>query len=53
MGKGCRRRPTEIDADEFEENWNTIFRRSEKNNEVMKHTRRTKYQKENDEDKKA
>lgn len=46
MGKGCKRRPLEIDSEEFEDNWDTIFKRDTKNNEVMKHHRKKKWQKE-------
>jgi len=36
MGKGSGRRPTEIEEDEFEDNWEVAFRRSDKNQRVMK-----------------
>lgn len=39
MGKGSRRRPTQIDDGEFEENWNRIFRREGKNVEKNRYKR--------------
>lgn len=50
MGKGSSRRPTEISEDEFESRWGSIFgtdpiyRRSGRNG-LMKHHRKSKYEK--------
>lgn len=39
MGKGCRRRPIEVPREEFEENWDRIFKREDKNKEKSRHAR--------------
>ena len=39
MGKGSVRRPTQIDSDEFEDNWERIFKRNDKNLEKNRYRR--------------
>lgn len=42
MGKGSKRRPTEVDEVEFDDNWEVVFKRNEKNDKVMKRKRKPK-----------
>jgi len=46
MGKGSGRRPTSIEREEFESNWDSIFRREKKNSPDMR-KREKKSEKEN------
>jgi len=46
MGKGCKPRPIEIERDEYEDNWDYIFKREKKNDNIMKHHRKPKNDKE-------
>ena len=39
MGKGSVRRPTLVRDEEFQDNWNTIFRRNDKNAEKSRYKR--------------
>jgi hypothetical protein len=42
MGKGSKRRVRQIDIDEFDSNWDLIFRRDSRNKVHMKPERRDK-----------
>ena len=42
MGKGSNRRPRQVERQEFEDNWEYIFKREKKNDSVMKHKRKPK-----------
>ena len=42
MGKGSKRRPTEIGDKEFVDNWEVAFKRTKKNPERMKPKRKPK-----------
>lgn len=39
MGKGSKRRPLGIKEEEFEDNWNAIFKRDKKNTEKSRYAR--------------
>lgn len=39
MGKGSRRRPQQVSDEEFEDNWNAVFKRDKKNVEKNRYKR--------------
>lgn len=46
MSKGDKLRPRAVDLDEFNRNWEYVFRREKKNDSTMRHRRNPKEKRE-------
>ena len=40
MGKGSSRRPTQVERDEFDKNWDYVFKREKHNGEMKRKKKR-------------